>query len=96
MIFETSFFQSTRMVTLQQKFTRDFNRRLDLRRIERCCRMICQSGSITVSSSPGCPRLIRTKTNIRKVKHRLRPKTRISVSARRLSIEFDISQMNVR
>ncbi|CAF4485396.1 unnamed protein product, partial [Rotaria socialis] len=35
--------------------------------IKRWCQMILQSGSITLSSPPGGPRLARTKGNIRKV-----------------------------
>jgi hypothetical protein len=56
--------------------------------------MIRQSGSIDLSSPPGCPRLARTKENIREVKCRLRRKKKIS--ARKLSMELDISQTSVR
>ncbi|CAF1564073.1 unnamed protein product [Rotaria magnacalcarata] len=54
---------------------RDLNGGIDLRTIKRWCQMILQSVSITLSSLPGCPRLARTKGNIRKVKNRLRRKT---------------------
>ncbi|CAM4951986.1 unnamed protein product [Rotaria socialis] len=50
---------------------RDLNGGIGLRTIKRWCQMILQSGSITLSSPPGCPRLARTKGNIQKVKNRL-------------------------
>ncbi len=53
---------------------RDLNGGIGLRTVERWCQMIRRSGSITLSKPPGCPRLIRTKDNIQKVKHRLRRK----------------------
>ena len=56
--------------------------------------MIRQSGFIKLSSPPGGPRFARTKGNIQKVKHRLRRKKR--VSARKLSMEFGISERTVR
>ncbi|CAF3756238.1 unnamed protein product, partial [Rotaria socialis] len=40
---------------------RDLNGGIGLRTIKRWCQMILQSGSITLSSPPGCPRLARTK-----------------------------------
>ncbi|CAF4861218.1 unnamed protein product, partial [Rotaria magnacalcarata] len=45
---------------------RDLNGGIGLRTIKRWCQVILQSGSITLSSPPGCPRLARTKGNIRK------------------------------
>jgi len=56
--------------------------------------MIHQYGSITLSSPPGWPRLVRTKENIQKVKHRLRRKKK--VSPRKISMELDLSEPNVR
>ncbi|CAF2122824.1 unnamed protein product [Rotaria magnacalcarata] len=53
---------------------RDLNGGIGLRTIKRWCQMILQSGSITLSNPPGCPRLARTKGNIRKVKNGLRRK----------------------
>ncbi|CAF1513704.1 unnamed protein product [Rotaria magnacalcarata] len=44
----------------------DLNGGIGLRTIRRWCQMILQSGSITLSSPPGCSRLARTKGNIRK------------------------------
>ncbi|CAM4820506.1 unnamed protein product [Rotaria magnacalcarata] len=76
------------------KTFRDLNSGIGLRTIKRWCQMILQSGSTTLSSPPGCRRLARTKGNIRKVKSRLRRKKR--VSARKLSMELDISERSVR
>ncbi|CAF1226898.1 unnamed protein product [Rotaria magnacalcarata] len=45
---------------------RDLNGGIGLRTIKRRCQMILQSGSITLSSPPGCPCLARTKGNLRK------------------------------
>ena len=73
----------------------DFNGGIGLRTIERWYQMIRRSGSVTLSSPPGCSRLIRTKENIQKGKYRLRRKKQ-RVSARRLSMELDISQTSVR
>ena len=51
---------------------RDLNGGIGLRTIERWCQMIRRSGSLDLSGPTGCPCLIRTKDNIRKVKDRLR------------------------
>ena len=56
--------------------------------------MIRRTGSIELSGTHGGPRIIRTKENILKVKNRLRGKTR--VSARKLSMELDLSATSVR
>ena len=56
--------------------------------------MIRRSGNIKLTSPPGRPRIVRTKENIRKVKNRLCRKKR--VSARKLSMELDISDRSVR
>ena len=56
--------------------------------------MIRQSGSIALSTPPDCPRFVRTKGNIRKVKYDLRRKKR--VSARKRSMELGISDRSVR
>ena len=76
------------------KIHRDLNAGTDLRTIKRWCQMIHQSGSIKLSSPPGGPRFARTKGNIRKVKHRLHRKKR--VSAGKLSMELGISERSVR
>ena len=56
--------------------------------------MIRQTGTIGLSSPPGCPRLVRTKANIKKVKGRVLRKSR--VSARKIVPELDISRISVR
>ena len=56
--------------------------------------MIRQSGFIALSTPPACPRFVRTNGNLQKAKYHLRRKRR--VSARRLSMEFQISQTSVR
>ncbi|CAF1494370.1 unnamed protein product [Adineta ricciae] len=73
---------------------RDLNGGVGLATIKRWCQMIRRSGGIKLASPPGRPRIVRTKENIRKVKNRLRRKKR--VSARKLSMELDISDRSVR
>ena len=48
-----------------------------------------QTGTVSLSSPPGCPRLVRTKPHVKRVKDRLRRKSRIL--ARRIVTELDIS-----
>jgi hypothetical protein len=55
--------------------------------------MIDQTGSINISSPPGCPRLIRTPGAIQKVKNRTKRKKRLSV--RKLSNDLNISQISI-
>ena len=76
------------------KIHRDLIGGIGLTTIKRWCQIIRQSGSIKLPSPPGGPRFARTKGNIQKVKHRLRPKKR--VSARKLSMELGISESSVR
>ncbi|CAF2046656.1 unnamed protein product [Rotaria magnacalcarata] len=76
------------------KFFRDLNGGVGLATIKRWCQMIRQYGSIELSSPPGRPRIARTSENIRKVNNRCRRKRR--VSARKLSMELDISERSVR
>ena len=54
------------------KVCHDFSGATGLSTIKRWCQMICQTGTITLSSPPGCPQLVRTKENVKKVKDRLR------------------------
>ena len=54
------------------KICHDLSGAIGLRTIKRWCQMICQTGTITLSSPSGCPRLVRTKENVKKVKDRLR------------------------
>ena len=51
--------------------------------------MIRQSGSIALSTLPGCPCFVRTKSNIQKVKYCLRQKK--TVSTRKLLMELDMA-----
>ncbi|CAF1489506.1 unnamed protein product [Didymodactylos carnosus] len=52
--------------------------------------MIAETGSIELSTSPGRPRIIRTKNTIQKVKNSLKRKKR--VSTRKLASELKISR----
>ena len=56
--------------------------------------MVRRSGTITLSKPLDGPRLARTKKNIQKVKNRLRRKKKMS--ARKISMELDISERSVR
>ena len=76
------------------KIFRDLSGGLCLRTVERCCKMIDETGSINLSSPTGCPRIIRTPAAIRKVKHRLNGRKRIS--ARKLSKELKISRTSIQ
>ena len=55
--------------------------------------MINTTGSITLSSPPGCPRTVRTETAIVKVKNRLNQKKR--VSTRKLAKEMNTSSRSI-
>ena len=55
--------------------------------------MICQTGTISRSSPPGCRRLVRTKVNIKKGNDRLRRKLR--VSPQKIATDLDISRISV-
>ena len=61
---------------------RDLNGGTGLRTSKRWCQMIRHSGSIALSTLPGCPRFVRKKGNIQKVKYCLHRKK--TVSARKL------------
>ena len=58
------------------------------------CRMIRTTGSIQLSTPPGCHRLVRTKKMIQKVKRRLNGKKRLST--RKLAIELEVSRSSVQ
>ena len=72
----------------------DLNAGVGLAIIKRWCQMIRQFGSIKLSSPSGHPRIMRTNENIRKLKNRLCCQGR--VSARKLSVELDISERSIR
>ena len=65
------------------KIYHDLSGAIGLRTIKRWCQTIRQTGTISLSSPPGCPHLVRTKTNIKKIKDRLRQKS--LVSARKIA-----------
>ena len=54
------------------KIYHDLSGAIGLRTIKWWCQMIRQIDTISLSSPAGCARLVRTKTNIKKVKNRLR------------------------
>jgi hypothetical protein len=76
------------------KIFRDLIGGLCLRTLKRWCKMIDETGSIDLSSPTGCLHIIRTPTAIRKVKHRLNGRKRIS--ARKLSKELKISRTSTQ
>ena len=73
---------------------RHLNGALCLRTVKRWCKMIGKTGSIELSTSPGRSRTIRTKESIKKVKHRLNRKKK--VTSRKLAVELNISRTSVR
>ena len=72
------------------KIFRDLSGGLCLKTVKRWCKMIDQTGTVSTSRSPGCPRIIRTSATIDKVKNRLKGGGR--VSARKLSKELKLSR----
>ena len=68
------------------KLYHDLSGAIGLRTVKRWS----QTSTISLSSPPGCLRLVRTKANIEKVKDLLRRKSR--VRARKIATEFDISR----
>ena len=73
---------------------RHLNGALCLRTVKRWCKMIRETGSIELSTSPGRSRTIRAKESIKKVKHRLNRKKK--VTSRKLAVELNISRTSVR
>jgi len=71
-----------------------FNDAISLRTIERWCKCIRDTGTITLSKSTGRQRTIRTKAAIKKIKHRW--ERRKSVSSRKLARELSISRRSVQ
>ena len=60
------------------KIFRDLNGAVGLRILKRWCIMLRDTSSIELSSSPGHPRIVRTKGTIAKVKNRLQQNKPIS------------------
>ena len=71
------------------KIYHDLSGAIGLRTIKPWCQIIRQTRNISLSSPPGCPRLVRTKANAKKVNALLRRKSR--VSARKRATELHIS-----
>ena len=69
---------------------RHLNDALCLRTVKRWCKMIRKTGSIGLSTSPGRSRTIRMKESIKKVKHRLNRKEKVT------SRKLNISRTSVR
>ena len=76
------------------KIFRDLSGGFCLKTVKRWCKMIDQTGTVSSSRSPGCPRIIRTSTTIEKVKNRLKGGGR--VSARKLSKELKLSRTSIQ
>ena len=76
------------------KIYHDLSSAIGLRTVKWWYEMIGQTGTISLSSPPGCLRLVTTKANIKKVKDHLRRKSR--VSTRKIATELDILRINVR
>ena len=76
------------------KIYRDLATVISLSTIKLRIKMMNTTGSITLSSPPGCPRIVRTKAAIVKVKNRLNQKKR--VSTRKLAKEINPSRRNIQ
>ena len=76
------------------KIFRDLNGAVGLRTLKRWCIMLRDTGSIELSSSPGRPRIVRTKGTITKVKNRLQQNK--PISTRKLPKEFNISRRSIQ
>ena len=62
----------------------------------RWCKMIDQTGSISIGHSADCSCILRTPFTIDKVKNRLKRRGRGKVSTRRLSKELEISRTSIQ
>lgn len=76
------------------KIYNDLNGEINLRTIERWCKMIRETGNIKLYYSTGRPRTVRTKKQIRNVKHQLKLKKRLS--SRKLARINQISRTSVQ
>jgi transposase len=75
------------------KIFQDLNGGLSRRTVFVWCKMIRETGTITLARPLGCPRIVRTKNLIQKVKSRLKRKKPVSI--RKLANELDISTGSV-
>ena len=71
----------------------DLNGTLGLTTIKRWCKMIDETGSITLTSPPGCPRTVRTEGIVKKTKRKLQQR---KVSSRKLALELGMSRTSAR
>ena len=76
------------------KICRDLGGVVSKRTINLWIKMIKDTGSISLSHSPGRPRTARSKTNILKAKRRLKQKKR--VSTRRLAVDLNVSRRSAQ
>ena len=76
------------------KIFHDLNGVVGLRTLKRWCIMLRDTGPIELSSSPGRPRIARTKGTITKVKNRLQQNK--SILTRKLAKEFNISRRSIQ
>ena len=76
-----------------KKIFDDLNGAVSYRTIERWCKMIRESGTISSSKPMGCHRTVRTKAAIQKVKRRLKGSAKLS--CRKLALTMGISRSSV-
>ena len=76
------------------KVYRDLAGAVSLPTIKLWIKMMNTTGSITLSSPPGCPRTVRTKTTIVKIKNRFDQKKR--VSTRKLAKAMNTSRRSIQ
>ena len=76
------------------KIFRDLNDSVSRRTIERWCKAVRVTGSINLSSPPGCQRTLRTKGAIQKIKYHL--ERREPVSSRKTARHLGISRTSIR
>ena len=76
------------------KIFRDLNGAVSHITIKRWFKLISETGSIELSTSPGRPRTVRSTTAIRKVKNRLKQKK--PVLARKLARDLQMSDRSMR
>jgi hypothetical protein len=72
------------------KIFRDLNGAVSYRTVRRWCKMIQETGTISLNYSTDCPRLVRTKQAIKKAKNRF--KGHKTISARKLAFALNCSR----
>ena len=76
------------------KIFRDLNDSVSLRTNDRWYKVVRVTGSVNLSSPPGCQRTLRKKGTIQKIKHRL--EQRKPVSSRKTARQLGISRTSIR